>query len=308
MPSRKQTAGNVYFPDSIKRLVDQDMHSGEFLCGLPAHAGDKECRHLFLNIYDEAKIRKRFEEIGLISFLEKKGYPKIKITAEKEGLLASRLKVYDTMPAPENILIDTLFSETVFTPLAEFCAVFNEKKEVCSFNLIVVEWIEAIDPRAKFTSERPQLPGQKKPGLGALAYIKKFLPLLGRDAARDGFLKIADHVHNAIIYADIFMFVNPARQGYLNALRRDMEKYTLGDIAWGFLTQTIYDQKSGAPEQYSPSEQLLPLSDRLMEHFTSRKYAQGVQAVYENKAFGFDFDRMKIRKAEWLAKNRLEDA
>jgi hypothetical protein len=308
MPAKKQVAGNGYLPDSIKRLVDQETQSGDFRCGLPAHAGDKECRHLFLNIYDESMIRRRFEEIGLIAYLRNKGYSKIKITAEKEGLFTSRLKVYDTTTAPENILINTRFSETVFTPLADFCTVSNEKNEACSFNLIVIEWIETIDPHAEFTKERPQLPGQKKPGLGALAYIKKFLTLLGKDAARDGFLKIADHPHNAIMYADVFMFINPARQGYLNALRRDMEQYTLSDIAWGFLTQTIYDQKTGASEKYVPSEQVLPLSDRLMEHFTSRAYATGVKQIYESKAFRFDYDKMLLRKAEWLKTNALENA
>jgi len=131
---------------------------------------------------------------------------------------------------------------------------------------------------------------------------------LGADAARDGFLKIADHVHNAIIYADIFMFVNPQRQGYLNALHRDMEKYTLSDIAWGFLTETIYDQKTGVAEKHIPAEQILPLSDRLMEHFISRTYARGVQAAYENKSFSFDYDKMLLRKTEWLKSNNLEDA
>jgi hypothetical protein len=299
---------DIYFPDSIKRLMDKEMHSGDFLCGLPAHAGDKECRHLFLNIYDEGKIRKRFEQIGLISYLNDKGYTKIKIVAEKVGAFASRLRVYDTTSAPENILIDTRFSETVFTPHAEFCALLNEKRETCSFNLIVIEWLETINPRAEFTAQRPQLPGQKKPGLGVLAYLKKFLPLVGADAARDGFVKIADHVHNAIIYADIFMFVNPARQGYLNAVQRDLEKFTLSEIAWGFLTETIYDAKTGALEIYIPSEQVLPLADRLMEIFTSRKYARSVQDIYENKTFKFDFERMKTLREDWLRKNRLEDA
>lgn len=288
--------------------MDNEMHSGDFLCGLPAHAGDQECRHLFLNIYDEGIIRKRFEQIGLISYLNDKGYTKTKISADKEGSFTSRLRVYDATFAPESILIDTRFSETVFTPRAEFCAVLNETREACSFNLIVIEWLETINPRAEFSAQRPQLPGQRKPGLGVLAYLKKFLPLLGADAARDGFLKIADHVHNAIIYADIFMFVNPARQGYLNALRRDLEKFTLSETAWGFLTETIYDAKTGAPEIYIPSEQILPLNDRLMQLFTSRNYAQGVQAAYESKSFNFDFERMNALKAEWLAKNRLEDA
>ncbi|HPD56693.1 MAG TPA: hypothetical protein P5294_07820 [Smithellaceae bacterium] len=308
MPSRKKPAGNLYFPDSLKSLIDQDINSGDFLCGLPAHAGDKECRHLFLNIYDEEKIRKRFEQIGLISYLHDKGYTKIKISADKEGSFTSRLSVYDATSAPENIIIDTRFSETVFTPHAEFCAVVNEKREACSFNLIVIEWLETINPRAQFTAERPQLPGQKKPGLGVLSYIKNFLPLLGADAARDGFLKVADHVHNAIIYADIFMFVNPARQGYLNAMRRDLEKFTLSEIAWGFLTETIYDAKTGTPEKYIPSEQVLPLADRLMEIFTSRKYAEGVKAVYDKKSFLFDFERMNLLKEDWLKTNKLEDA
>jgi hypothetical protein len=120
-------------------------------------------------------------------------------------------------------------------------------------------------------------------------------------------MKIPDHIHTAIMYSDIFMFVNPARQGYLRALRRDMEKYTLSDISWGFLTETISDRETGTPEKYLPAEQMLPLSERLMEHFTSRKYAAGVQNIYERKGFRFDFDRMQILRKEWLKNKKLED-
>ncbi|HDQ03737.1 MAG TPA: hypothetical protein ENN23_04080 [Deltaproteobacteria bacterium] len=130
--------------------------------------------------YDEAKIRKLFEQISLISYLHDKGYTKIKIVAEKVGAFTSRLSVYDTTSAPENILIDTRFSETVFTPHAEFCAVLNEKREACSFNLIVIEWLETINPRADFSAQRPQLPGQKKTGPGGACLYQEIFAALGR--------------------------------------------------------------------------------------------------------------------------------
>lgn len=298
---------DFYLADSINNLIARHIQSGDFTCELPSHEGDAACRRLFLNIYDEAMIRRKFEEIGLAAHLKNKGFTKLQIELSRDMISVSCLRLYDKAFSPDNLLLEARFSETLFTPFKEFCDGGNNNKP-CTFQMIVIEWLEALNPYAQFTDEKPQLPGQKKPGLGALVYIKKFLRVLGKEVSRDGFLKIADHIHAAIMYSDIFMFVNPARQGYLNALRRDMEKYSLSDIAWGFVTETIYDSETGAPEKFLPSEQVLPLSDRLMEHFTSRKYADGVREVYENKAFRFDFDRMNLLKEDWLKSNKLEDA
>ncbi len=297
-----------YLADSINNLIAREMQSGDFTCDLPSHKGDAECRNLFLNIYDEAMIRRKFEEIGFAAHLKNKGFTKLQIEIDRGINSVSSLRLYNGPISPDNLLLDARFSETIFTPFREFCELAGDKKDPCKFQMIVIEWLEALDPKAYFTAEKPQLPGQKKPGLGALFYIKKFLGVVGKDVSRDGFLKIADHIHAALMYSDIFMFVNPARQGYLNALRRDMEKYSLSDIAWGFVTETSCDSETGAPEKYIPSEQVLPLSDRLMEHFTSRKYADGAREVYESKGFKFDIERMLLHKKDWLGKNRPEDA
>ena len=305
MAAKKKS--DFYLADSINNLIAREIQSGDFTCDLPSHEGDAECRRLFLNLYDDARIRRKFEEIGLAAHLKNKGFSKLQIEISRDMNSVSYLKLYDKALSPDNLLLEARFSETLFTPFAEFCDVVDSNKP-CTFQMIVIEWLEALDPQARFTDEKPQLPGQKKPGLGALVYIKKFLKALGKEVSRDGFMKIADHIHAAIMYSDIFMFVNPARQGYLNALRRDMEKYTLSDIAWGFVTETIYDRETGAPEKFLPSEQVLPSSDRLMEHFTSRKYAHGVREVYENKGFKFDRERMHVLKKDWLNKNKLEEA
>src|SRR4030042_1309935 len=195
MTGRKKIKDSSYIAGSINRLIDKEMQSGDFTCGLPSHAGSEECRHLFLNIYDATKIRRRFDEIGLSAYLKNKGFSDIRIDISRESSFLSRLCVYDKAPSPNNLLVDTRFSETYFTPFKEFCEFTNKKNESCTFHLIVIEWIETIDPKAEFTPERPQLPGQQKPGLGILSYIKRFLTLLGKDIARDGFMKIADHVH-----------------------------------------------------------------------------------------------------------------
>jgi hypothetical protein len=308
MFKRKKTRDNTYLADSISRLIDGNLQSGDYMCSLLSHSEADVCSNLFLNLFDEAMIRKQFDDIGLSEHLNKNGFRDYIIRIGRDSNTVSRLKVYGRSMSPEHLLIEAMFSETLFTPFKAFCDHCEDKKKPCTFQMIVIEWIETNNPEAGFTKGRPQLPGQKKPGLGVLPYLKKFLAAMGKEVSREGFLKIPDHIHTAIMYADVFSFMDPAYQGKLLALRRDMEKYSLSDISWGYLTETIYDRNSGMPEIYHPAEQIFPLSARLSQHFNSKKYTSGVKEAYESKSFIFDYDLMKSLRKSWLKNNKLEDA
>ncbi len=303
MGRRPGKKGGGYFSDSITRLLADDMQSGNFMCSIPSRADSDECRALFLGMYDEAALRSRFASIGLFDLLAHKGYADVALLTHRDSSGVSRLQVYRETPLPDNLLIDARFSETLFTPFRAFCEDCDGNGP-CTFHVIVIEWVETRDPSAAFTKDRPQLPGQHAPGLGVLAILKKFVAVLAGEISRDGFMNVPDHIHSALMYSDAFMFVDPEREGYIRALRRDLKGVSLGDITWGFITGTVYDRASGASEKYRPAEQLYPFSGRLKRHYDSKLYAKGVEAVLRKKGFRFDRALMEERRRGILAKKK----
>jgi hypothetical protein len=97
------------------------------------------------------------------------------------------------------------------------------------------------NPLAHFSSEKPQLPGQKHPGLRCSSDVIKMLTELARkkctmfflgkrrrageivgltsSVARDCLMNVPQFLHNAILYARVgHFFLNPRFQGWFAAL------------------------------------------------------------------------------------------
>lgn len=304
MGKRPKAHRKDYFADAISKLIEEDLQSGDFGCTLDALSHSEKCAGLFLNIYDENAIRTHFSKIGLMTYLEKKGFRDALIEITRDDLGVSRLKMFHGMAVPGRLLIDMKVSETMFTPFKKFC--IQDHRMPCTFRMIVIEWIESAHPGKKFTRERPQLPGQKRPGLGVLKFIRDFLEIVGRDVAHDGFMNVPDHVHTAVMYADTFRFVNPDKEGFIRALLRDLKDVALNDIAWGFITGTVTDA-AGAPHVYRPSEQMHPLSERLIKHFNEPHYLEAREKSFRDTRFVFDRKAMIKKREKMLEGKNVAD-
>ena len=78
-----------------------------------------------------------------------------------------------------------------------------------------IEWMLLQNPCQEFSPERPRLPGQDYPGLGLGREIMEVLRVLGwrlRVAAFD--VNPHCYVHNAVLYARQFSFVEPEDQAF----------------------------------------------------------------------------------------------
>jgi hypothetical protein len=93
-----------------------------------------------------------------------------------------------------------------------------ERVEVAGARVLYVHWLTLRNPRARFSTERPAMPGQDVPGLGLAPEIEETLL---RMAARLGLEGIAFRPavsHLAYAGRATLRFVDPARQGRFEAL------------------------------------------------------------------------------------------
>jgi hypothetical protein len=262
----------------------------------------KEC--LFLNMYNEAKLLEIMNRSGLVAHLKTRGFDDLLIDIDQDETLIHYLRVYCEEKIPEKLLIDVRLSDSRFAPDKSF---FDEGQNLVTLDMIVIEWLSIQNPKATFSDDRPQLPGQSKPGLGCLKYLMQMMYVVAEGVIKDGFMDVPDHMHGAVMYSRNFKFFNPAHEGVLRAILRDAKGYSLGDISWGMITGTIIDVKTGQPQVYDPSEQIYPVSRRLKKYFASKRYMQRFNEVYKKKKYFFDYEKMVRMREEIMKTKKTED-
>jgi len=97
----------------------------------------------------------------------------------------------------------------------------------------------------------------------------------------EGIINRPEFVHNAILYSRFFKFLNPIAEGRLSALRRDLKRLTLWQIAWGVHRGLVTEDGKGTFFQWFQSEQVWPDCEESHSYFESAAYLDVVAAVEE---------------------------
>jgi hypothetical protein len=288
-------------PPDIAKEIGRDIASidvGNYLRGTRSHQ-----EKLFLGTFNLEEVSHLLEQARLFSHLAGLGYENVKVMIDVDNAGVSYLKLFHKSSNPRNLLFDLRLSESTFIPNK-----VNFKENASeAYDMIVIEWLSSQDPHRDFSSERPQLPGQGFPGLGVLDHCFEIMHMIGRRLNKDGFLDIPDHIHGAIMYAKEFKFFDPAHEGVLRALMRDLKDYSLSDISWGIITGTVIEKYKNEPQPFDPSEQVYYISPRLRGHFLSRKYKSVFSKYYRRKHFRFDYEEMLERRKKILATKSMNN-
>jgi hypothetical protein len=284
---RKKTRGSKY-----ERF---DFSPGRFECTLSALSNAGACEGLFLNNYTSQHIREIMDRVGLTAHLRDAGFPRLSLETSRDEGEIHRLRVYSGSPSTARLVIEIRLSEIIFSPdERQLRGIIKERR----FKVIAVEWLNFQNPRGSFTPERPRLPGQARPGLGAVRYIAPLMETFAGDLGADAILDVPEHFHSAVMYSRSFKYVDPEREGLMRAVLRDLESYPLADLSWGFVTGTILDAVTNRPLAHEPSEQVLPIAESLAHYFSSREYAHRVEKAMKNLSCRFDHDRMLILRKD----------
>jgi hypothetical protein len=277
--------------------IEKEFGAIDFSSAIPDLSRKRE--KLFLRNFTADDLYAIMKRVKLIDHLEAKGFDSLKVGIDVDDSYVHYLKLYYKNVDPNSILLDLRLSESRFVPDKKF---FEDQTQRV-FDMIVIEWLSAQNPLHKFNGDKPQLPGQKKPGLGILNYCFEMMYVVAREIIKDGFLDIPDHMHGAIMYSKKFKFFDPTHEGILRAIMRDLSDYSLVDISWGIITKTIIEEYKNAPQEYAPSEQVFYVSDRMRDYFHSKKYLSVFNKYYKRKHYHFEYEEMlKLREAIIKAK------
>jgi acetoin utilization deacetylase AcuC-like enzyme len=198
-------------------------------------------RRLLLGFYSAEGLEHALERYGILGELRRMGYGPFRVEVQDEGVGQSA-RLLD-VPGGQALI------ETVF-----------ERREVAGAQMLYVHWLALRNPRARFSDERPQLPGQDVPGLGL---AREMAELLSRMAARLGLEGVAfrpSPYHLAFRGREVMRFVDPARQGRFEALV-DLLK----DVPLAAATRAVAEGRirlNGAPYSWETDEMVRWLEPR----------------------------------------------
>jgi len=225
--------------------------------------------HRFLGFYSREGVCRALEAYGVRAELEKLGLGNYEVIISSRDPYRHRAQVLlDGVVDDEHRLIDLIIHQRRVRERE-----LTEGRSVGeSFDMLLVEWLCLQNPRASFSRERPQLPGQRHPGLG-LGYTFHNLTMLMAQRTRcDGVLNVPEHLHLAVIYGRIgYRFVCERHMDEVDRVSRKMWRLHLAAAAWAAerglirVVEADNDEGSATPWSYTPTEMVAPVSRRLSE-------------------------------------------
>jgi acetoin utilization deacetylase AcuC-like enzyme len=223
-----------------KKLSRETLEGGELsefdlyadLGGAPARAPR------FLGYYTAEGLEHALFRYGILGYLRRLGYTDFRVVVDRETrgdrlrLLAKELGAASVRPPTRNFASEWI-APTPREPQDEHVLLecVLQKQSVLGQEMLYVHWLTLRNPRARFSTTRPRLPGQEVPGLGL---AKESGELLGRAAERLGLTGIAYRpawYHTA--YAGLRMgmrFAEGARQGRFEAMIRDLSHLPMREL------------------------------------------------------------------------------
>jgi len=200
------------FSAIARSLAPEDL--GEPAAGMDDIAEDLGIatprRRLLLGFYTAEGLEHALHRYGILGALRRMGYGPFRVEVHDEGVGQSARLI--DVPSGQALI------EAVF-----------ERREIAGARMLYVHWIALRNPRARFSAERPQLPGQEVPGLGL---SREVLELISRMAARLGLEGLAFRpaaYHLAFRGREFLRFVDPARQGRFEALVDLLKEVSLAE-------------------------------------------------------------------------------
>lgn len=206
---------------------------------------DKDAGRRFLDFYGDEGIRLAIQRYGLEGAMRRRGYGHFELETraadDRHTLLVfgraaeggERADGEDAgVPSGERHRLIELVVRRDRLVVHE---VPGLPKLEAAYDVLTVDWLLLQDPLARFTEQRPRLPGQEAPGLGIGERVLELLYRMVERLQLHALVTVAEYFHNAVLYARELPFFDPTHGGRLRALESTLmgaEKLTLAEASW----------------------------------------------------------------------------
>ena len=244
---------------------------------------------LFLNLYSPEELLNLFDRMGISRKITACGFSNIGMKISGENPFDHRLRLYSEADGKSHLLMELVVKEGIFEPKRIFIEDFVFK----NIRMLMIEWLSLQNPRAKFDVKRPRLPGQKFPGLGILMDLESVLVHICERLKYEGVIDVPEYYHGALMYSPKFFFYDPEMEGKLHAMMRDLKDVPLVTASAAVLLNCVMSEATGEFFDWSPGEQILPISDKMKNYFQSDRYNDLALKAKSENSFSVDMDKLK---------------
>ncbi|HYN21366.1 MAG TPA: histone deacetylase [Thermoanaerobaculia bacterium] len=169
-----------------------------------------------------------------------------------------------------------LFGDQRKTELLVEARVRIDRATVPDAALLRIEWLLMQNPRARFTPQRPRLPGQKRPGLGMLPDIMALLIIACDRLQLDGVLFVPSHFHTASQGRKYLRFLHPADEAFLRALEGALAGLPLPEATHAVEQKRVVNARTGRFVPWRTMPMVFPVSERLKAKVAGEEYEKQV--------------------------------
>jgi GNAT superfamily N-acetyltransferase len=230
-----------------------------------------------LGRFDEKALWNELRTAGILEGLARKGHSDVSLDLEASAG-EHRLRVFGR--GSRESLVDLRLSENAIVLPED-----ETDTDAGVLSVLQITWLSLQDPGAPFTADKPRLPGQRHPGLGVGRALIARLLAWASGWGKDGLVNLPMYFHNASLYAAVFDFVSPRRQGRFEALRRDLAPLSLADASAAVTEERVVEHPGGRPFRWEAGEMLAPLTERARSHAGSSGYRRAAAAARDSVRF-----------------------
>jgi acetoin utilization deacetylase AcuC-like enzyme len=213
----------------------------------------------FLGYFSRHAVELLLERSGILAQMRAKGFRALRVELDTRNGLGHTVRVV-CEDGPGELLLE-LRAE-------------RSRRMVPEMEVIALEWLLLQNPRAEFSARRPQLPGQKHPGLGLLRDIMGWLMVVCEQHGLDGIFFTTAHYHIAVQSRRLVKPLRATDEGHLRAFSRALSDLTLAEAAAAVVGGRVIDVATKEPAEWEPIPTVVPVSARLKALVTGPEYEE----------------------------------
>jgi acetoin utilization deacetylase AcuC-like enzyme len=220
----------------------------------------------FLGQFPRHAVELQMEQLGLLDSIRARGFQSLTVTLTAPQGLGQTLRVFAD-PEGKELLMELKASRS--------------RSMVPGHEVIEIEWLLMQDARSSFTESRPQLPGQRHPGLGLLREVAVWMVVVCERLRLDGIAFVPSQFYMAAVGRRHLKFVEPAARARFEALRDAVAGADLAHANRAINEGCVVDEATGESAYWEPAPMVVPVSEQLQQRLASGEYRGAVRAARE---------------------------
>ncbi len=214
-----------------------------------------------LGYYSRYAVEVGLERYGILQAVRRAGYHGVKVDIEPGHPTGELVRVVSD-DARADLLMEV---------------VLRENRELAPFRLLYVEWLLMQNPRKVPAVDKPLLPGQEHPGLGALEKVVGMLLMTCERLGFDGVAFRPAHYHIAAMARTWLRFADPVLEARYLAVSHALEGVPLPEVTRTVAQGGVSCATTGEPYHWVSELMVLPLSEACKEAFRGREYMSAME-------------------------------